>query len=664
MVPTSGNFALTGDVSFTGGFGLVSPYFKTSVINPASTGFLRLAKTDTLDWRNNANSANLPLAVNGSDQLTFNGAVVSTVGSDVSSITGTANQVIASSATGAVTLSLPQNIATTSLVQFGQVEVGTSLTSDGIVTFANHTNSNTAHLLSGITSSTYSLTLPVALGTTGQVLTASDNTGTLGWTTPASGSVSSVAMTVPTFLSVSGSPITSSGTLAVSLSGTAIPVLNGGTGVTTSTGTGSNVLSTSPTLVTPLLGTPTSATLTNATGLPLTTGVTGTLPVSNGGTGGASFTAYSVLCGGTTSTGSLQNVVGVGSSGQFLQSSGASALPVWATVGGSGTVNSGTAGQLAYYATSTNAVSTMPQLSVSASGATTFTVDGSGVGAGATMRVLGSGVTTANLGLQAAGGAFTISSSGTTTYKLTDTTNAIDFLTYTHPAAGLLTSAVPIAMGSNKITGLAAGTSGGDALSYGQTGASLSGPIFSGSVNLSSATGSRIVTTDPFKNLDTSSTVRIASNTITGLANGGGSTDAATFGQIKVIQIVYGTSTTAFTTSSAGFQTTNLSVNISPTSSSNRVLILASGTLGNSAGSNDAEAAVYRGAVKVATTAEYFIASTGSVVGQIFAPCTISCIDSPATTSSTTYAVKVGTGAGTVSWGDAPDQTIIAVEII
>jgi len=67
-------------------------------------------------------------------------------------------------------------------------------------------------------------------------------TGTVVLTASSVGAVSSVAATVPSFLSVSGSPITSSGTLAISYSGTALPVANGGTGVTASSGANSVVL--------------------------------------------------------------------------------------------------------------------------------------------------------------------------------------------------------------------------------------------------------------------------------------------------------------------------------------------------------------------------------------------------------------------------------------
>jgi len=56
------------------------------------------------------------------------------------------------------------------------------------------------------------------------------------------GTVTSVDATVPSFLSISGNPITTSGTLAIAYSGTALPVANGGTAATTAAGARSSIL--------------------------------------------------------------------------------------------------------------------------------------------------------------------------------------------------------------------------------------------------------------------------------------------------------------------------------------------------------------------------------------------------------------------------------------
>lgn len=114
-------------------------------------------------------------------------------------------------------------------------------------------------------------------------------------------SLSSDNLSLSGTLSVAGtttlSGLTASTALALDSSKNIVSVAN--------TGTGSNVLATSPVLVTPNLGTPSAINLSNATSLSLTTGVTGILPIANGGTNSSTASGARTNLGATTVGGNL-----------------------------------------------------------------------------------------------------------------------------------------------------------------------------------------------------------------------------------------------------------------------------------------------------------------------------------------------------------------------
>ena len=244
-------------------------------------------------------------------------------GTGVTTSTGTTNVVLSNSPTLVTPILGTPTSATLTNATGLPISTGVSGLGTGVATFLATPSS--ANLASAITDETGSGALVFATSPT--LVTPVLGTPTSGTLTNATGlpistGVSGLGTGIATFLATP-----SSANLAAAL--------------TDETGTGANVFATSPTLVTPLLGTPTSGVATNLTGLPLTTGVTGLLPIANGGT--ATATPSIVAGSNVTVTGTWPNqTIASTAGGSGTVTSVAATVPSLFSISGSPITTSGT----------------------------------------------------------------------------------------------------------------------------------------------------------------------------------------------------------------------------------------------------------------------------------------------------------------------------------
>ena len=200
-----------------------------------------------------------------------------------------------------------------------------------------------------------------------------------------------------------------------------------------------------------------------------------------------------------------------------------------------------------------------------------------------------------------------------------------------------------------------------------------------GTVTFSPGGTNKVVASSTGLTLSNSATIAMGAAKVTGLANGSTSTDAAAFGQIggtlgtnaagyikgTVVQAVQVTQTNSTTSSGTTYTTTGTAASITPLATTHKIRISVTGALDNNTDSSTAKVSIFRDASDLDATANGFSHVIGAVGAAMSVPCAMTYLDSPASTSAITYAVKIksSTAAQTI-WNALSGSAVILLEEI
>lgn len=368
---------------------------------------------------------------------------------------------------------------------------------------------------------------------------------------------------------------------------------------------------------------------------------------------GATSGAMTLQAGDVTVSHSIKWPLVQGSVNQFLQNDGSGNL-LWASPAGGGTVNNGLTSFVAFYPGNADLVDDQTLLALTNIGGTRPRLEVRGIG------------------LQAAGNGPTIDFYTVTTDPSTQTLigriiSQKDNSTPGNPAGSMVFQVVNDA---GSITNGIAIQHDGEVL-IAQAGSAVLPSLSIVQANLGffqQASNVIGLATSGVERLRVGTTLNMLSNKVTSVADGTASDDVATFGQIfggfqAPVQTI---STTIFSTTSSTFQTTNCTATITPTSASHRIKISISGFFrNNNAATADAFLNIFRGAVNLASDSANGFARASGTINSLSLNVGFSFIDSPATTSATTYTVRIRNSDNTTltNFGITQDQIMILEEI-